>query len=460
MIQPANARPQSVLGRPPSRWIAFVLLSVCLFFFSQQDVFYRADGQTDFDPSQDQHASRVIAGDHGRQLALLALGVYGACALFRSGGTGLAMQVPVGLIGLAFLVWELLSISWAGDPALAAKRVASHLVLVLAAVGATRRLTLRDVVSWAWLCSAMFWGIGLLCEVVWGAFRPFDGVYRFADTAHPNTQGVNCSLLMLAGFFLWRTERRRLYLVSAVLGAVFLYLTGSRASFCGALGVLAVYLVTSLKPFQRVVLALGLVCLAAAVIAVAPDQVVSAVSRPPTLGRDEATSLSTLEGRVELWEECWDYVKAQPLWGYGFNAFWTPQRIAAVSDSQQWGVAEAHCAYLDVALGIGVVGLVLFVLLGALAIGRLLALHARSGEEVYRFSALLLVYAALFSFMESDTIQFSASQFSFACLLLVAHAGAVPFRPQGHASRAAANALPPRRGTLPMPTAGPAWPVP
>jgi O-antigen ligase len=45
------------------------------------------------------------------------------------------------------------------------------------------------------------------------------------------------------------------------------------------------------------------------------------------------------------------------LLGYGYETFWSPKRIETFSRTQGWSVPNAHCAYLDTLLNIGLVGL-------------------------------------------------------------------------------------------------------
>ena len=68
-----------------------------------------------------------------------------------------------------------------------------------------------------------------------------------------------------------------------------------------------------------------------------------------TLGRSE-----TLTGRTEIWERLIPFFERHPILGWGFGSFWTPETMEVI-----FGVNEAHNGYLDVCLGLGVVGLLL-----------------------------------------------------------------------------------------------------
>ena len=66
-------------------------------------------------------------------------------------------------------------------------------------------------------------------------------------------------------------------------------------------------------------------------------------------GRNES-----LTGRTDIWSRLLPFFEAKPLEGYGFGSFWTPSMQNAI-----YGVREAHNGYLEVCLGIGLIGLVL-----------------------------------------------------------------------------------------------------
>ncbi|HEX8949660.1 MAG TPA: O-antigen ligase family protein [Dissulfurispiraceae bacterium] len=69
----------------------------------------------------------------------------------------------------------------------------------------------------------------------------------------------------------------------------------------------------------------------------------------PVVGRSE-----TLTGRTDIWARLLPFFEKSPFLGYGFGSFWAP-----VIQEHVFGLKEAHNGYLDVSLGLGVVGLFL-----------------------------------------------------------------------------------------------------
>jgi len=115
-------------------------------------------------------------------------------------------------------------------------------------------------------------------------------------------------------------------------------------------------------------------------------------------GSHEAINLN---GRVWLWQECRGYAGQHRFIGYGFNGFWTPERIEAISKSQGWTLTTGHSIYVDLILELGVIGCggVLLVLL--LSARKAVRCYATTGRLEYAFAFGFLVYYALHGTLES-----------------------------------------------------------
>ena len=70
---------------------------------------------------------------------------------------------------------------------------------------------------------------------------------------------------------------------------------------------------------------------------------------------------STLTGRIPLWIVVTNQIVERPFLGYGYNAFWDSSTYSArIDDIFGWDAPNAHNGYLEVLLGIGLLGLILF----------------------------------------------------------------------------------------------------
>ena len=68
-------------------------------------------------------------------------------------------------------------------------------------------------------------------------------------------------------------------------------------------------------------------------------------------------NITTLSGRIPLWQELLRRASEHSYLGHGFGAFWTPDRFAEVFTATKWYAVVAHNGFLDEILATGVVGL-------------------------------------------------------------------------------------------------------
>jgi O-antigen ligase len=118
---------------------------------------------------------------------------------------------------------------------------------------------------------------------------------------------------------------------------------------------------------------------------------------------------ATFTGRTEIWELALQYIARRPLTGYGYSAFWgTPQVVYGAGENQSWvnAASDAHNAYVNLALGIGLPGLVLVVLwVVVLPVADYFRLSRQRRPRAAPLSALFLrvcLYGAFASCFESS----------------------------------------------------------
>lgn len=195
-------------------------------------------------------------------------------------------------------------------------------------------------------------------------------------------------------------ERRKLWLGCALAAfALVLLSTSKTALIASALGLGAMGFCALVRrgPIHTIaagaLLGAGLVA-GVGVVLLAPDLIVAA------LGRD-----LTLTGRTDIWEASARFVDAQPWLGYGYYAFWLPDNGPAfwVREAVAWQVASAHSSWLELALGLGRAGVVLFAL-------QLLATFGRGASAMLQPQAGLwapafLATFALYTLSESHALQ-------------------------------------------------------
>jgi exopolysaccharide production protein ExoQ len=219
---------------------------------------------------------------------------------------------------------------------------------------------------------------------------------------HKNTLGgimaLGVAVCACAAFL--EPGRRKLWIATALAAFALVLLSTSKTALLASLlgvGVIAAGVIVRRGPLPTIMLSASVlvgIILGVAIVSMAPEIVVAA------LGRD-----LTLTGRTDIWEASAPYVQAQPWLGYGYYAFWLPDNGPAywVREAVMWQVASAHSSWLELALGLGRVGVVLFALqlLATLRRGAGALLDARAGLWAPAFLAAF----ALYTFSESHALQ-------------------------------------------------------
>ena len=72
---------------------------------------------------------------------------------------------------------------------------------------------------------------------------------------------------------------------------------------------------------------------------------------------------SNFTGRIPLWEGVWDAIMQRPFTGYGYEAFWSGEPVLGkrIHAYAGWSSPNAHNGLLDMALHIGLFGVIVFV---------------------------------------------------------------------------------------------------
>jgi exopolysaccharide production protein ExoQ len=233
-------------------------------------------------------------------------------------------------------------------------------------------------------------------------FRPWRSDYRFAGTCHPNDQAVQCALLALAaaGAVWMKQDRpwmRRLLIAGGLAG---LALSKSRTTLLALIVAAALAAVLSAKGMQRwLVMSFGVAALclggiAANFVSVSDiDQSINVAS----MGRRE--NVSSLTGRLPLWNELWKSAEKHPLVGHGYGGFWGEKNVLKYSDIFAWHIPHAHNGYLDLMLAVGVIGAVLYV---AWVVATAVAATVRF-ETLGRMGDLFVVCLLAFSLIHAVT---------------------------------------------------------
>ncbi|MFF2488824.1 O-antigen ligase family protein [Microbacterium sp. NPDC058062] len=315
-----------------------------------------------------------------------------------------------------FVVWAFASIFWSSDSSASFWSWVSMAALAfLAVVIGHVRDTLQTVRALGDVLRALL-GVSLALEVLSGILLdiPFTflGIQgRIAELGPVqgifgtrNLLGFVAVMALITFLIEYRTQSVRpgVSLASVVLAGGLAVLSDSPTVVVLALGVgLAVgalALVRHARPERRAGLQLALGALVVVGVFVgytARHQIIA------LLGAGTDFSM-----RVELWNFMVDLLRQKPVQGFGWFGVWDQGEYPfnAINFWLNKDHATGLNAYFDVALQLGWVGLVLFLALGALALGRSWLVAGERRSVVYAWTPLMLVALLVDSMFESFTL--------------------------------------------------------
>lgn len=310
---------------------------------------------------------------------------------------------------------------------------------VVGAVGVAKAFTMRELSQMAVMLTLASVTIGILAEVRLGTFRPWSGEYRFSGTVHPNTQGMYLAGLCLAAFGLARDGKSRAWFHWGVVlfGIAMILLTKSRTSALAVMVSIGVVLTIQTSLHFKIacgVLGSWLGGVALWMLLLQGIDPLTDFQEAIFLGRQEGSE--TFSGRFFIWPEVISFIQQRPLTGYGFESFWSPDHIETISSACGWGLREAHNAYLEIALGMGLIGLSLLLTAIGTAFWTAGNCYLRDKDSTYAFPLGMIVFGLINAGLESGMVVVMGMTFLLACSFVrMAMFG-------GHAEKARLQSLP------------------
>jgi O-antigen ligase len=409
------------------RW--FIMMAIiAAFFVANHDILYPVQRMLRDSPQE--LMATVEEGNLLRRVAFISMALMGIVLIAIRPRLG-HISSP-SLLLMLFLGWMAISVIWSDNPLLTIRRFTLFVCLTLAATGVSRTLSPRDLRTFVFASGAVFLLLGLLAEIVLGTFNPLSSDYRFAGTRHPNLQGVNCGLLVLAIISMIRERLIRYRAVLwtlALIGFAALLMTRSRiaiAACMAGLFIISAPQYNRSKHSMLAVLSYAMVMVTGILLIMLFEVWNPFLGEAVRIGRADSTTL-TLSGRIPLWEELIPYIWERPFIGYGYEGFWYPKRIVEVGiGSGGWTASHEHSIYLKLLLGLGLIGTGLFC--GLIAILFIKVIKKSRITHEYRFLLALIVFGALHGILETALLTPDLLLFLF--LWLATEIGFPRFRPR------------------------------
>ena len=103
---------------------------------------------------------------------------------------------------------------------------------------------------------------------------------------------------------------------------------------------------------------------------------------------------TSFTGRTDVWTFAIQALQLRPYTGYGFEAFWGGAEMRNLPEGMEWTATAAHShnGYLDTALGIGLPGLALLIVMLVIAPLRNFHVADRNGNDGHLTTLLLRIW--------------------------------------------------------------------
>lgn len=362
-------------------------------------------------------------GSISRRVGLFSLGVFSIFNLIRRRQRRAKDICLLRWIIILLLVWAILSIIWTDDKAMTFRKLMILTILCLGAFVFAQRFSLHDIILIGFFISGFTLLIALGAEIALDAFHPSETDYRFAGIMKPNNQAWNCAVLIIAALSLLRMAQSGhiCYYITAFVAFAFILLTRSRATAASiCIAITYYWLLTTPRRSKSTIISLSALVIPALYLILyfaTGEELLFRGENAVLLGRS-SSNIETLTGRIPMWQQFLCYLAPCPIGGYGYHSFWTPSHIWEISLTQDWTICSPHSGYFDIALGLGTVGLIAYVLILVLAIKRSIKLFKLSGNIGYAFCSTLLIWLCLN--MLTEAILLYPNIPSFLCMIILA----------------------------------------
>ncbi|WFU17846.1 O-antigen ligase family protein [Bradyrhizobium sp. CB3481] len=313
-------------------------------------------------------------GDVGTGNELMTYATFGALSLLtlalamRSDAKGLATLLSPAFV--LFGAWLLITVVLSFDPATSVKRLS--LTICVIAVTASMMLlpkSQHELMHWFAISALALLAICYLGILL----APDLSIHLASDPQEPGLAGnwrgafghknMAAAVMVMVLFLGIYVVSSGLWISGAAiigLASLFLLYSAGKSSLTLCFAVL---LLTSITSFVRsfrlraIILLTPLLLLNLLSIGAVMFEGLAGISK--LLPFD-----STFTGRTDIWAFALQSLHARLLTGYGFASFWGSSAIQNLPEGKEWAgfAAHSHNGYLDTALGMGVPGLLLLIL--------------------------------------------------------------------------------------------------
>jgi len=327
---------------------------------------------------------------------------------------------PPFLLLAAFLLLATLSVAYSIEPRFTLVRTAEFIAFygfllgMYSWVRSQREIDLSLNIFFCFLVFAVIMNaaaIGLFPGKVWHWRAPdrYQGLM-----GHPNSLGEMCTMTYLV--FLWKFRRLglegRVAVAALTLVALGMHvISGSRGPLAAAIA--GFFFWSYFMRDRAKMTAIATAVIAAGIILTAAPSLLPSFQRGAE-GDKKTSGVRDLTGRTEMWAPAIQLLARRPLTGYGYEvsgSIWDDPKLTHGLYISQWGSSKTslHNGYLDIAIGMGLTGLALWLLILLWPLRRMFQM------PVSETKALLLAFMLQFLVINIAESAISTSR-SFASL--------------------------------------------
>lgn len=370
------------------------------------------------DPSLNSTTS--TSGDEHAQLmwGIVDCAVIIACVLHGRQFARVASRQPW---IVAFVAWSSLSLGWSDFPLLTLRRIVGLICTMALGFLLGMRIEMKALLRLVVLALGFTIPLCFIAAIFfpsYGIMHRLDAIGWRGVYNHKNPLGISMGIDLIAmACLLWESRQNRLmYQVLLLPAAVLLLLSRSMTAIIVTAITLCLgtYLRLRLHRAHKVAIyAMALLAGFAATIFLKGrmDSVFGLI------GRD-----SSLTGRIPLWQYSTAAILERPILGAGYDAFWPGKGGDYIRVLVRWPAPHAHNSFLELALNVGLIGLVIFLV----CVSKVFALalqYSKDSSNPLRFWPLLFyTYFFLSCFTEAPAVDRHALTFVLFCALSVSMA--------------------------------------
>lgn len=407
---------ERVLNTKP-RWVIFVFLFLVFAFATPYEFDYTVRV-----PRVEDMVATAEDGTLGRKLALPFLGLFGVGVILSDKRRKLGLNGVLGIAFYCYVGMAICSVTWADDMKMAVRKLGVLTLIMIGALGVSAIFSMWEILVYVVVTCGGVIVLGFFTELYHGTFLLAQqySVYQFAGIMHPNALSCYISCFILASLALMVQDKKRQwpYVLMCLIGFGFLSLSKSRTSLASTVIVgLIVWLpTTNLSRKFAAFLTVGII--ACALGLVFQDELGAKTRSVVLMGREEEGKAETLTNRIPLWSECLDFVEKRPWVGYGYDSFWTPQRVFLISQHQGWEIPHSHNGYMEMLLSLGSIGLGLYLTVMILFCKHAIVHYRQTKDSAHLYALGMIVWLCLEMMLEK--VYMNPVFPSFVCNLLLA----------------------------------------